>query len=60
METQFNIEQVFSYVEGWLMSDADMENLSINEIKAMLHNSLAMLEDYQDGIEYYVERTFNK
>lgn len=52
----YTIEQVRDYVEGWLGSSTDMGNLNINQIKAMLHNSLNMLEDHQDGIEYYVER----
>lgn len=55
MET-YTIKQVRSYVEGWLCSTSDMESLDIEEIKCMLHNSLFMLEDYQDGIDHYVER----
>lgn len=52
----FTIEEVRDYVEGWLGAENDLKNLTINQIKAMLHNSLAMLEDDQDGIVGYIKR----
>lgn len=53
-EKTYSIKQVRDYVEGWLSSTSDTEKLDINQIKAMLHNSLNMLEDCQDGINPWV------
>lgn len=52
----YTIDQVRDYVEGWLNADADMKSLTMNQIKAMLHNALNCVEDGNDGIECYVER----
>jgi hypothetical protein len=56
MTPMFTIDQVRNYVEGWLSSSTDTNNLTINEIKAMLNNALVCLEDHNDGIGSYVER----
>lgn len=55
-ERRYTIDQVRSYVEGWLGSDSDMDSLSINQITAMLQNSLTSVADSSDGIENYVDR----
>ena len=47
---KFTIEEVRKYVEGWLGSESDLNNLTLNEIGAMLANASAMLRDDQDGI----------
>lgn len=52
----YTIDQVRDYVEGWLNADADMKNLTMNQIKAMLHNALNCVDDENDGIEGYVKR----
>lgn len=52
----FTIEQVREYVEGWLGADSDMQALDMNQIKAMLSNAKACVDDPSDGIEDYVER----
>ncbi len=52
----YTIEQVRDYVEGWLMSGCDKQSLTINEIKAMLNNSLVTLDCPDDGLQAYVER----
>lgn len=52
----YTIDQVRDYVEGWLNADADMNNLTMNQIKAMLHNALICVDDESDGIEWYVKR----
>ena len=47
------------YVCGWLFvveGDENLENLDLNNMESALGNALAMLDDYQDGIESYVER----
>jgi len=46
--------EVAEYILGW--SNADQEWLDIEGIKAILHNSMRMLEDKQDGIEATYER----
>lgn len=53
---KYTIDQVRDYVEGWLNADADMNNLTMNEIKAMLHNALNCVDDESDGIERYMKR----
>lgn len=52
----FTIEQVRDYVEGWLYTGSDNQALTLNEIKAMLNNSLVTLECGDDGLEAYVNR----
>lgn len=52
----FTIEQVRTYVEGWLGADDDMQALNMNQIKAMFNNALVCVDDPSDGIEDYVER----
>lgn len=50
-------QDFFSYVEGWLSTEvSDRGNLTIENMKAALHNSLAMIEDDQDGIVAELER----
>ena len=47
------------YVCGWLFileGDEKCENLDLNNMRAALKNAEAMLDDYQDGIESYLER----
>ena len=51
---KYTIEQVREYVEGWLGSDDDLQNLDIRQIKAMLHNALNCIDDHNDGIEWHV------
>ena len=46
-----------SYVEGWLGTEVvDRGFLTMESMKSALKNSLAMLEDHQDGIEAEMER----
>lgn len=52
----FTIEQVRAYVEGWLGAEDNMQALYLDQIKAMLNNSLVCVDDPSDGIESYVER----
>ena len=52
----FTIEQVREYVEGWLGADDDMQALTINQIKAMLSNAKACVDDPSDGIDDMVNR----
>jgi hypothetical protein len=47
------------YVCGWLFiieGDENLENLDLNNMRAALLNAESMIDDYQDGIESYVER----
>jgi hypothetical protein len=47
------------YVCGWLFileGDEKCENLDLNNMHGALLNAAAMLDDYQDGIESYLER----
>ena len=46
------------YITGWLSAKqhSSSPSYTILEIKAMLHNATAMLEDSQDGIEAHFER----
>ena len=44
-------QDFFSYIEGWLSTEvSDCGNLTMESMKAALHNSLAMIEDDQEGI----------
>jgi hypothetical protein len=52
----FTIEQVREYVEGFLGADNDMQALDLNQIKAMLSNAKACVDDPSDGIVDYVGR----
>jgi hypothetical protein len=52
----FTIKQVREYVEGWLGADDDMQSLTIDQIKAMLSNAKACVDDPNDGIGDYVKR----
>lgn len=46
-----------SYVEGWLSTEVvDRGWLTLDSMKAALKNSLAMIDDHQDGIEAEMER----
>lgn len=56
MENTYTIDQVRNYVEGWLISNADMQRLSLNEVFAMLNNALVSLKDEQDGIDSFLKR----
>ena len=56
MNETFTIEQVREYVEGWLGVDDDMQALTIDQIKAMLSNANACVDDPSYGIGEYVER----
>jgi hypothetical protein len=56
----FTIKQVREYVEGWLGVEDDMQALNMNQIKAMLNNSLVCVDDPSDGIEDYVARSLDK
>ncbi len=54
---EHTVEDFLEYVKGWLGADSVKTNsLDMNAMKAALKNSLNMLEDYQDGIDSYVER----
>jgi hypothetical protein len=47
------------YVCGWLFileGDENCENLDLDNMSSALHNALGMIDDYQDGIESYLER----
>lgn len=50
-----------SYVEGWLSTEvSDRGFLTMESMKAALSNSLAMLEDDQDGIKAELKRKRGK
>jgi hypothetical protein len=59
---KITVADFVEYVLGWLGSDQiSADELSIQSMKAVLHNSLSMISDYQDGIEAMIERReFNK
>jgi hypothetical protein len=59
MEETYTYKQVMDYVRGWFISDADFNNLSMNEIKAALNNALVTLECGDDGLPYFVKRNKN-
>jgi hypothetical protein len=45
------------YVAGWLFTSGEYPiNLDMNNMKAALHNALAMLEDEQDRIKATTKR----
>ena len=53
----FTKEQFAKYVLGWLESyEYHLNELTMGNMKSALANSLAMIDDSQDGIEFYVER----
>jgi hypothetical protein len=52
----FTIEEVREYVEGHLFTCSNKQELSMNEILAMLKNALACIEDGDDGLEAYLDR----
>lgn len=52
----YDIEDVHEYVEGLLWSEANKKALSMNEILAMLKNTLASIEDGDDGLAAYIKR----
>lgn len=57
MEKHYEVEDFLEYVKGWLGVNSVRNNeIAIIEMKAALQNSLAMLEDTQDGIEFFVKR----
>ena len=49
-------KQFEKYVSGWLMSSDYMDDLSIENMKAALHNARVSFEDDQDGIVEYLKR----
>lgn len=51
---EYTQQQIADYVTGWL--GAGYETHNIIAVKAMLHNAFLMLEDPNDGIEWYVKR----
>ncbi len=54
---KFTKSQFLNYVEGWLEAEeAKIDSLSLNNMKAALNNALVSIEDWNDGIEHYVER----
>jgi hypothetical protein len=55
MSKGYSIERVCNYLVGWLGSDTDLNNISIDEIKSALLNATSQLEDDQDGIEMISE-----
>ena len=57
MPKQYKVEDFLEYVKGWLGANSVRSNeVTIEEMKAAMLNSLSMLEDHQDGIDSYVER----
>lgn len=56
MNDTYTISQVRDYVEGHLFSSSDITALSLNEIKAMLHNALICIDCEQDGLAAMVKR----
>ena len=54
MKEKYTTFEIAEYVTGWLGA-YDISH-DINAIKAMLKNSLRMLEDDQDGIEAHFKR----
>jgi len=51
-----SIEDFGDYISGWLGADYSNNGLSYDNMKCALRNALRMLEDYQDGIDHFVER----
>lgn len=51
---KFTKEEIAAYVTGWLGASETLHD--VTAISSMLKNSLAMLEDDQDGIEACKER----
>lgn len=50
-------QDLIDYILGWGgVTSYSTGKYTITEIKSILSNSLAMLEDYQDGIEAMIER----
>jgi len=57
MPKQYEVEDFLEYVKGWLGANSVRSNeVTTEEMKAAMLNSLAMLEDSQDGIEFFVMR----
>jgi len=53
----FTVKQFTEYVVGWLDSeDYHDDAISLNGMKAALHNALASIGDGDDGIAAEVER----
>jgi hypothetical protein len=48
----YTTEQIAEYFQGWKTADAADDYYSYSA----MNNALAMLDDYQDGIEAYFER----
>lgn len=51
---KFTKQEIADYVTGWLMAGEEAHD--INAVASTLHNALAMVKDYQDGIEACKER----
>lgn len=53
----FTKQQFADYVLGWLeSSEYHLDELSMGNMKAALHNAKVTLEDVDDGIAAYVDR----
>lgn len=56
MKNKFTTQEVWRYVEGFMSSQSNSQELSMNEILSMLNNALARIEDGDDGLVAYLER----
>lgn len=56
MKDKFTTQEVWRYVEGFMSSQSNSQELSMNEILAMLKNALVCIEDGDDGLVAYLDR----
>jgi len=56
MKDRFTIEEVIAYVKGWSGSDSNFQDLSMNEIVAMLNNALVSIKCPCDGLVEFLDR----
>jgi hypothetical protein len=56
MKDKFTTQEVWRYVEGFMSSQSNSQELSMNEILSMLKNALACIEDGDDGLVAYLDR----
>jgi hypothetical protein len=57
MTKQYEVSDFLNYVQGWLGANSVRSGeVTIEEMKAAMLNSLSMLEDSQDGIEFFLMR----
>lgn len=56
MKDKFTTQEVWRYVEGFMSSQSNSQELSMNEILSMLNNALVCIEDGNDGLAAYLER----